>query len=68
MCGSVQVRKSENAFKVADNIISGIAGFETPILHGLASFGYAVRHVLKQFCDNDVTRFKAVKVSQILHP
>ncbi len=42
-----------------------LPGFPKPILHGLASFGYAVIHVLKQYCDNDVSQFKAVKVTFI---
>jgi 3-hydroxyacyl-CoA dehydrogenase/3a,7a,12a-trihydroxy-5b-cholest-24-enoyl-CoA hydratase len=37
-------------------------GFDRPILHGLCTFGYAGRHVLKAFCAGDPRRFRSIKV------
>jgi len=38
------------------------SGFAKPILHGLCTYGYVGRHVLRTFCENDPRRFKSIKV------
>ncbi|XP_058820149.1 peroxisomal multifunctional enzyme type 2-like isoform X1 [Topomyia yanbarensis] len=41
---------------------SAIAGYKTPILHGLCTMGISVKAVLKQFGADDSSLFKAAKV------
>ena len=35
-----------------------MGGYARPILHGLCTYGYAARAVLRRVCDGDVARFK----------
>ncbi|KAJ2784847.1 hypothetical protein H4R18_000881 [Coemansia javaensis] len=44
-----------------DPDMSRLGGFKTPILHGLASFGYAARHVVQLAGAGDPTRLRSIK-------
>lgn len=37
------------------------SGFQTPILHGLCSYGIATRHIVREYCGDDVTKVKCIK-------
>jgi len=46
----------------ADPELARHFGFQRPILHGLCTFGYVGRHLLKAFTDGDPRPFKSIRV------
>jgi acyl dehydratase len=44
-----------------DPSFAAIGGFDHPILHGLCTYGFTGRALLRAWCDDDVTRFHHVE-------
>ncbi|MGJ5043110.1 MaoC/PaaZ C-terminal domain-containing protein [Bradyrhizobium sp. HKCCYLRH1062] len=44
-----------------DPAFAAKAGFPRPILHGLATYGFACRGLVEAFCDSDASRLKAIR-------
>jgi acyl dehydratase len=44
-----------------DPSFAALGGFDRPILHGLCTYGFTGRALLRELCDNDVTRFHHIE-------
>uniref|UniRef100_A0A0E0M423 Uncharacterized protein n=1 Tax=Oryza punctata TaxID=4537 RepID=A0A0E0M423_ORYPU len=51
----------------SDPMVAQVAGFTRPILHGLCSLGFAIRAVIKSFCNGDPTAVKSIFGRFLLH-
>jgi len=45
-----------------DADVAMMGGFKKPILHGLCSLGFSIRHVLQTYAAGDAHLFKSIKV------
>ncbi|XP_018054878.1 PREDICTED: peroxisomal multifunctional enzyme type 2-like isoform X3 [Atta colombica] len=45
-----------------DTAVAMMGGFKKPILHGLCSLGFSIRHVLQTYAAGDAHLFKSIKV------
>ena len=45
----------------SDKQFSDVGGFPKPILHGLCTYGFTGRALLKELCDNDTAKFGAME-------
>ncbi len=44
-----------------DPAVAAKAGFEKPILHGLATYGNACRGIIARYCDHDASRLRSIR-------
>lgn len=51
----------------ADPVFAAVGGFNRPILHGLCTFGFAGRAVLRQFAANDPARIRSIRARFTKH-
>ncbi len=53
-----------------DPAFAKMAGYDTPILHGLCTYGHVGRAVLNEYCDNDPARMTGLEVrfSRVVFP